>query len=119
TAEPRRAVIPAAPDLATLLDGYKGRPPVAAGEVFDASLGNIEARTTRSTLPFGAKLAVLPKDTRGDTVRGRISLHFGHEDTLMHTGAAPGFVGALMRRGTTELDREALADRLDQLKATV
>ena len=119
TAEPRRAVIPEAPDLATLLDGYKGRPPVAAGEVFDASLGNIEARTTRSTLPFGAKLAVLPKDTRGDTVRGRISLHFGHEDTLMHTGAAPGFVGALMRRGTTELDREALADRLDQLKATV
>ena len=119
TSDPVRATIPESPDLAKLLEGYKGRPPVAAGEVFDATLENIEARTTRSVLPFGAKLAVLPKDTRGDTVRGRISLHFGHEDTLMHTGAAPGFVGALMRRGTSELDREALANRLDQLKATV
>ena len=119
TSDPVRASIPESPDLSALLEGYKGRPPVAAGEVFDASLANIEARTTRSVLPFGAKLAVLPKDTRGDTVRGHVSLHFGHEATLMDKGAAPGFVGLLMRRGTTELDRKALAARLDQLKATV
>jgi len=119
TDDPRRAVIPESPDLAKLLDGYKGRPPLAAGEVFDASIENIEARTTRTELPFGAKLAMLPKDNRGDTVRGRISLHFGHEATLMGKGYAPGFVGALMRRGTRDLDRQALANRLDQLKATV
>lgn len=119
TPEPSRALIPDAPDLAKLLDGYKGRAPVAAGEVFDASLENIEARTTRSVLPFGARLALLPKENRGDTVRGRISLHFGHEATLMGRGAPAGFVGALARRGTRALDREALANRLDQLKATV
>lgn len=117
--KPDRAIIPETPDVAALLEGYKGREPVAAGEVFDPSLENIEARTTRSVLPSGAKLALLPKDTRGDTVRGNISLHFGHADTLMEKGSAPGFVGPMLRRGTSELDREALATRLDQLKADV
>lgn len=117
--KPARVEIPQAPDLDKLLAGYKGREAIAPGEVFDASPQNIEARTTRSTLPSGAKLALLPKDTRGDTVRGVISLHFGDEKSLMNLGAAPGFAGSMLMRGSEGMDREQIANRLDQLKAEV
>ena len=42
-----RAAIPEAPDLTALLKDYKGRPPIAQGEDFEASPENIEKRTTR------------------------------------------------------------------------
>jgi hypothetical protein len=35
--KPDRAEIPAAPDVAKLVEGYKGRATVAAGETFDAT----------------------------------------------------------------------------------
>ena len=45
TAKPDRAEIPATPDLAAALKDYKGDATVAAGEAFDPSPANIEART--------------------------------------------------------------------------
>ena len=66
--KPDRAEIPAPPDVQAALKDYKGRPPVAAGEAFDPSPANIDARTTRATLPAGMKLALLPKKTRGNDV---------------------------------------------------
>ena len=60
TAKPDRAEIPATPDLAATLKDYKGDATVAAGEAFDPSPANIEARTARSTAG-GLKLALLSK----------------------------------------------------------
>src|SRR5262249_47764863 len=67
TAKPDRAEIPAAPDTAALLKGYKGEPAAAPGEAFDPSPENIERRTAKSALPNGMKLAILAKKTRGQT----------------------------------------------------
>src|SRR5688572_31391548 len=46
----------------------------AAGEAFDPSPSVIEARVTRSTLPNGMKLSLLPKSTRGNTVNATVTL---------------------------------------------
>ena len=56
-AVPDRAAIPDAPDLATMLKEYTGRPALSAGEDFDISPANIEKRTSRMELPNGMKVA--------------------------------------------------------------
>lgn len=117
--KPDRAAIPAAPDLTALLHNYQGRAAVAAGEAFDAKPQSIEARLQRGTLASGAKVVFLPKDTRGETVQGRIALHFGDEASLMQQGAVPDLVGEMLLRGAGEMTRQQLAERLDQLKAQV
>ena len=57
TAEPERVAIPEAPALAGIVDGYKGRAAMAAGEEFEATPANIESRVKRSALASGLKLA--------------------------------------------------------------
>ena len=74
TAAPERSVIPESVDVAALLANYQGRAAVNAGENFDASPSNIGKRTLRSTLPGGMQLALLSKQTRGQTVSGQLQL---------------------------------------------
>jgi zinc protease len=57
---PTRAEIPTAPDVATLLQGYRGDTSIAQGEAFDASPQNIERLVQRVDLPGGLKLTFLP-----------------------------------------------------------
>ena len=77
TDEPDRAEVPPAPVVAELVAGYTGSEVVAAGEAFDPSPDNVEARTARSESPSGFKLALLPKDTRGDNVVVTFRILFG------------------------------------------
>ena len=51
-----------------MVKDYKGDTAVAAGEAFDPSPANLDARTQRFTLPNGMKVALLPKKTRGEAV---------------------------------------------------
>ena len=60
-AKPDRAPAPPTVDVAALVADYKGDAQVAAGEVFDPTPANLEARTQRFTLPSGMKVALLPK----------------------------------------------------------
>ena len=67
--KPLRAVIPPAPPLMAMLQGYTGDKEVAAGERFDATPANIEAHTKRGTI--GAlKTAFLERKSRGGRVSG-------------------------------------------------
>ncbi len=118
-AKPNRADIPAAPDVAALVKDYKGQTAIAAGETFDPSPANIESRTERGQFKFGAKYALLTKKTRGETVRGVISLHFGDVKNLKNTKTAAEMTGAMLMYGTPTMTREQIANTLDKLKATV
>ena len=71
TAKPDRSEIPPSPDVAAILKDYKGEAAVAQGEAFDPSPANIESRTTRTKLPNGLQVALLPKKTRGADRRRR------------------------------------------------
>ncbi|MCF8211890.1 MAG: insulinase family protein [Rhodoferax sp.] len=117
--KPVRAEIPASPDLSALLNNYQGKAAVAQGEAFDPSPTNIEQRTVRLNLPSGAKLAMLSKSNRGNTVNGTIHLRMGDEKSLFGKREVAQVVAQMLLRGTSKLSRQQIADRLDELKAKV
>ena len=119
TTNPIRAEIPAKMDTAAMLKDYKGEAAVAVGEAFDASPGNIEARTKRSTAASGLKLALLPKKTRGNLVVGTLVLRYGAENTLKNLSTVSELSAAMLDRGTAKHTRQQLSDELDRLKAQV
>ncbi len=111
--------VPPTPDLAKMLDGYKGRQQVAQGEAFDVSPANIDARTQRTTLPEGIKVALLPKKTRGETVTVRLTLRYGNLDSLKGYETAADLLPPLMLRGTKNLSRQQIQDALDKNSAVL
>ena len=119
TDAPERVEIPAAPDAATLLEDYQGREAMAAGEAFDPSPANIDARTEVSTLDNEAELALLAKSTRGEAVQVRIHLYMGDEASLTDRATASQVVAAMLTRGTEGLDRAAISRRLTEIKSSL
>jgi zinc protease len=118
TQKPDRAEIPPVPDIAALVKDYKGDATVAAGEAFDPSPANIDARTERASAG-GIKLALLPKKTRGNTVVATMTLRFGDEHSLMNRVTAGELAGSMLMRGTAKHTRQQLKDEFDKLKARV
>src|SRR5690606_7386701 len=119
TAEPDRSEISEAKPAAELLEGYSGREAVAAGEAFEATPENIDARTQLAELSNGTKLSLLSKETRGDTVVFSMVLRFGSEEEVMNRALAGSMVAAMLTRGSQQRSREDIARRFDELKAQV
>ena len=118
TMEPDRAEVPDLPDLVAALSGYAGREAVAEGEAFDPSPSNIEERTTRYTLANGIKVALLPKDTRGETVNARFRVILGDEEALAGRSTAGSMAGQMLMRGSSGHTRQQIQDELDRLQAS-
>ncbi len=116
---PDRAEIPVAPDVATLVDDYQGDEAVAEGEAFDPSPANIDRRTAASELMSGMEIALLPKDTRGETVVASLSLRFGNEEALTGRGSAGSLAAAMLMRGTVNRTRQEIQDEMNRLQARV
>jgi len=119
TDKPDRAEIPRAPDLAQALAGLRSSETVQAGEAFEPTPANIEARVVRRTLANGIKVALLPKKTRGSTVIGQLSLYWGDEAGKQDRARACGFADGMLMRGTQKRTRSELRDAFDRLKASV
>ncbi|MBV8816864.1 MAG: insulinase family protein, partial [Acidobacteriaceae bacterium] len=119
TASPDRSEIPAAPDVASLVKDYKSTEVRTEGEVFDVSPANIDARTTRTNLRNGAKVALLSKKTRGGAVQAFINLRFGDEKSAFGKQPAAQFAGQMLNRGTKNHSRQQIQDEFDKLKARV
>jgi zinc protease len=117
TAAPDRSEIPATPNVAAEVKDYKGNAAIEAGEAFDPSPANIDARTIRVTLPNGMKLALLPKKTRGGTVSATLVLHFGDAKSVTGKTLAGQSAGSLIMRGSAKYTRQQIQDQLDKLKA--
>jgi zinc protease len=117
---PDRAEIPEAPNLADLLNGYKGKEAIAEGEDFDPAPQNIENRTTRGeAADKGIEFAFLPKETRGNSVSARMTLRFGDVNSLNGKDMAAQFAAQMLDKGTASLNRQQIQDELDRLKARV
>ena len=117
--KPERVAVPETPDIKSLVDDYHGRETISAGEVFDATPENIEARVKRVDLPEGIKATLLTKKTRGDEVRLLLTLRYGNENNLKGFEAAAELLPELMLRGTKKLSYQELRDQLDHLGATL
>ena len=120
TEKPDRAEMPPLPNVAAMVESYKGDTAgLARGEAFDPSPANIEKRTTRRTLANGFETALLPKQTRGGTVYAQIDLRYGTAQSLAGRGTAGSLLASMLSRGTTKLTRQQFKDSLDKLKARV
>ena len=116
TDAPDRVEVPAAPPAAGVVAGYTGRAAVDAGEHFDPSPANIEARTERFTLGEGLKVALLPKRTRGGTVVVTGNFRFGDAASLTGRDTAAGMAGAMLMRGSRQLSRVQIDQKLEALQ---
>ncbi|KRC31191.1 MULTISPECIES: pitrilysin family protein [unclassified Lysobacter] len=114
-----RTEIGTAPTAASLVQGYTGKAAIAAGEQFDASPANIQARTETFTLGDGLKVSLLPKKTRGGTVVVNARFRFGDLASLQGRTAAGSVAGALLMRGAAGLSREQIDQRFEALKTEV
>ncbi|MCH7526849.1 MAG: insulinase family protein [Planctomycetes bacterium] len=119
TNAPDRTEVPETPNVLALVKRYKGREALSEGEAFEATPDNIESRVKRTTLSNGLKLALLSKETRGDSVRAVLTLHFGTEEAIQGRIDALDLIPAMLMRGTKKRTYEELRDELDRLKATV
>ncbi|MDP3505914.1 MAG: pitrilysin family protein [Myxococcales bacterium] len=119
TDAPDRAEVPALADLRPVLAGYKGQEALSKGEVFEATNKNLDARTTRTALPSGLKLALLPKKTRGETVQVVLRLPYGTGTTLMGQKTNAELAARMLMRGTKTKTRQQFKDALDALRAQV
>ena len=117
TDKPDRAEIPNSPDVTALVANYKGKKAVKAGEAFDPTPENIEARIIRVTLDNGFKLAMLPKETRGANVNVSMRLRFGSAEQLKNKASIGSLAGSMLMRGTKRLSRQELTDEFTRLKA--
>ncbi|KRG71950.1 M16 family metallopeptidase [Pseudoxanthomonas dokdonensis] len=104
------------PDISTLVDGYVGGSVVSAGEAFDPSPDNIQARTQTLQIGDGLKVALLPKQTRGNTVLVNANFRFGNAQTLRGREDAAGLAGAMLMRGSSSMNRQQIDQRFEALK---
>ena len=118
-AAPERAVIPPAPEPATLLAGYTGRAALKQAEAFDPSPANIASRSRSETLPGGAKYTFLPKSTRGGAVTANIVLRVGSTASLKDQATVSQLTAQMLRRGTKTRTLQQINDELDRLKSSV
>ncbi|MEP6716939.1 MAG: pitrilysin family protein, partial [Terriglobia bacterium] len=119
TAAPDRTEVPATPDLNTVFKDFKSSMAELQGEAFDPSPANIEKHITRTKLPNGMTIELLPKATRGNTASAALELRFGDEKSLLNTGAVASITGAMLMRGTKSKTRQQIQDAMDKLGATV
>ena len=116
---PDRVKVPESPDVDALVKNYKGRAVVAQGEAFDPSPANIENRTKRGQESNGLEYALLPKSTRGNTVRANITLRIGDEQSLQNKATISQYTASMLNKGTKNLTRQQIKDTLDKLKSQV
>jgi zinc protease len=117
--KPDRVEVPTAPDLASLVDGYKGKEPIAQGEEFDPSFDNIEKRTEKGKAATGLKYATLKKENRGDAVNLNIALRYGTPSSLRGKSAIAQLTASMIDKGTNNMSRQEIQDRLDAIKARI
>jgi zinc protease len=112
--EPQRLAITPAPPLESLVKDYRGGDVTAAGEAFDPSPENLDARLKTIDLG-GVKVGYIEKRNRGETVSLVLTLHYGNEESLQDQTAAAGMLAGLMMAGTKKHDRQALREEMESL----
>lgn len=121
TEAPARVTIPVVAEATvdSVARAYRGRAAMAAGEAFDPSPANIDARTVRGKLANGFTLAMLPKQTRGNQVTARISLRHGNVQTLTGRSHIARLMPSMLDKGTQTRSRQQIREEFDRLRAQV
>lgn len=119
TKDPKRAEITKAADINELLADYKGREAIEAGEVYDNTVANIEARLKEFNWKVGTTLSVYPKKLRGGEVLINMTLPTGNPESLKGYEQDFALMGGLLYSGNAKYSKEEIASKFDELKASV
>ena len=123
TKTPERAPAPARVDVAQVMKEFKPSEAVSAGEVFLATIDNVEKRTTREVVGSkdkgGVELALLPKKTKGGAVRVLMTVRYGDEKSLQGRAFLGSVVPSMLLRGSKKHTYQQMKDEFDRLKAEV
>ncbi|NDY82874.1 insulinase family protein [Orrella sp. NBD-18] len=122
TEKPVRAPLPTIPDLKKDLSGYQGDGAAKQVAAFDPTPANIDARTQvkELKLPNGTvRLALLPKEARGNRVKAVLTLQSGSVESLKGQRMNAIVASELLLRGTEKLSRQQIRDKIDALKGEV
>ena len=106
--------MPNAPAIDMVVKDYKGGTVGAAGEAFDPSPANLDARI-KIINDGNLKAGLLHKKNRGETVSLVLTLHYGNAESLKDKTTAAGMLPGLMMAGTKKHDRQSLREELDSL----
>ncbi len=115
--KPQRADVPAPLVAADMLKDFTPRATIEAGERFDPTPENIDART-RLVRAGDLKIALLPKKSKGGTVNVAMAFHFGDLQTLGGKMVTRDVVQEMLGRATANLTRQQIDDEMTRLKMT-
>jgi zinc protease len=118
-AKPDRTVVSETPDVAKLLNGYKGKAVTEKKENFENSIANIQKNTEYGKLTNGGRYALLQKPTKGDKINASLSLRFGDESSLMNKASAASLLAQMLKTGTTNRTKKQISDELDKIKTNI
>lgn len=119
TKNPERSMIPPRPNIEEIFAHYQGSEGMSAGEHFDATPENIDACTTIKTMLPQIKLALLPKNTRGDSVQVQLYFNYASAENLVGKTHELSLLPSLMMRGSVHRDHAQLESSLDKLEANM
>jgi len=114
TPKPLRAAVPETPVIADMLKNYAGGQAEAAGEAFDPTPANLDARIRETTIG-NIKVGLLPRKSRGEMATVMLALRFGNEESLKNRKTTIDLFGEMLERGTKTHSRAEIKDALDKL----
>ncbi len=114
-----RAEIPKTPVVAEMLKGYVSGESQTEGEHFEATAANIDRSTQKTVLDNGIKIALLPKQTRGDLVKANLIFRYGTAESLAGKREELEMLPQLMMRGTEKKTFQQIQDELDGLQSAL
>jgi zinc protease len=118
-AAPDRTVVNETPDIAKLLNGYKGKAVAAQKADFENSIENIKKNTVYGKLTNGGKYVLLEKPTKGDKIAASISFRMGDENSLMNKSEIAQVAAKMLKTGTTTKTKKQISDELARIKTDI
>ncbi|NVK23834.1 MAG: insulinase family protein [Gammaproteobacteria bacterium] len=119
TKDPVRAEITQAESIDELLKDYKGREAIEAGEVYDNTVPNIQARLQKFNWSTGAEVSIYPKKLRGGEVQISMTLPTGNVNSLKGYEQDFKLMGGLLYSGNAKYSKSEIASKMDELKASI
>jgi len=118
-ASPDRTKVNETPDIAQLLNGYKGKEVAAEKAGFENTIENIKKNAVYGKLANGGKYVLLEKPAKGDKIDAVITLRMGNETNLTGKNEMASLTAKMLKTGTTTKTKKQITDELDRIKTDV
>ncbi|GAA4280928.1 pitrilysin family protein [Gaetbulibacter aestuarii] len=120
TKTPERVTIPHTENLDSLVNTYKGKKGLDAGETFDVSYDNIEKRLEKGTINgLPIEYGFIKKNNRGKTVTLSLTMRTGDVNDFMNMGRTASYTARLLNKGTENNSQQDIEDKLSALKSSI